>query len=87
VGVRLKTSALHGRFFLPGITPVLMLAFFLTAPKQQAMGQQAYRIKADCSVKSKTVGTSDAGLVMGTVFYDLRIGRLIFDVKFPQQET
>ena len=85
----LRSSAPRGRFFLLRTTAVFIFTFFVVAvlaPRQQVMGQQAHRIKADYTVKSKTVGRDEAGLITGTVFYDLRIGRLIFDVTFPQKE-
>lgn len=68
------------------ITACLVIYTFAAA-SSPILGQQAYRIKTECTVKSKTVGSHEAGLIMGTVYYDVRIGRLIFDVKFPEKET
>lgn len=80
-------SALRGRFFLLKLTATCLVIYTFSALSSPILGQQAYRIKAECTVKSKTVGSNEAGLIMGTVFYDVRIGRLIFDVKFPENET
>lgn len=87
----IKLSALRGRFFLLKTTSLWvmawMMAFICTTSMHPVHGQQAYRIKAECTVKSKVVGGNEAGLILGTIYYDVRIGRLIFEVKFPQKET
>ncbi|MBM3410580.1 MAG: hypothetical protein FJY18_02985 [Bacteroidetes bacterium] len=80
-------SALRGRFFLLKMITACLVIYTFAATSSPILGQQAYRIKAECTVKSKTVGSHEAGLIMGTVYYDVRIGRLIFDVKFPEKET
>lgn len=80
-------SAFLRRFFLLKICATCLFAYTFATLINPSFGQTAYRIKAECTVKSKTVGGDKAGLIKGTVFYDVRIGRLIFDVKFPQKET
>lgn len=47
-------------------------------------GQQFFRIKAEFSIKERTV---DGGskLTIGTVFYDLNAKRILYDITFPEK--
>lgn len=47
--------------------------------------QEFYRISAEFSVKSQ--GDSLGNLTMGRLFYDENIGQLIYDIRFPQEQT
>ncbi len=48
-------------------------------------GQQFYRFKADFSIKEKT-SSGSSSLVMGTVYYDKGIKKVVYDIKFPRKE-
>lgn len=49
-------------------------------------GQFFFRMKADFSVKSKSIDGSGQ-LTMGKVYYDINSGKIIFQNKFPEKET
>jgi hypothetical protein len=66
------------RFLLPVIC---ILLFNLTA-----IAQTNYRIQAEFTIKEKkTDGTTH--LIMGRVFYDKFIKKLVYDISFPEKET
>jgi hypothetical protein len=62
-------------------TTFLVIALFYTAH-----GQQTTRLRCDFSVKTKVKDQPAARLVMGTCYYDMSVGRLIYEIKFPEKE-
>lgn len=61
----------------------LLLAVLL--PSHRAISQEAYRVKADFSIKSK--GDTVQSLTMGTVYYDKNIKKVVYLITFPQPQT
>lgn len=60
----------------------ILATFFWVA----ASGQQISRVRCDFSVKTKVKDKAASKLVLGTCYYDVRIGRLIYDIRFPEKE-
>lgn len=49
------------------------------------MAQEAYRISAGFSIKTK--GDSVQQLTMGTVYYDMNTHKIVYDITFPKPEV
>lgn len=65
------------------ISIFLLLSVYWGGGALQA--QDFYRISAAFSVKSQ--GDSLGNLTMGRLYYDENIGQLIYDIRFPQNQT
>ncbi len=63
---------------------ILILPVCLFVKTSQA--QYYFRIECDISIKGKT-GSGETSLVMGRVFYDRNINKLVYDLNFPEKET
>lgn len=53
---------------------------------QLSHAQHQYRIKTDFSIKTKVKGKPEGQLIIGTCYYDLNQGRLVYDISFPEKE-
>jgi hypothetical protein len=62
--------------FFPGI--LLLLSF-------PAKSQFFYRIECDISIKKK-IQAGEGVLILGRVFYDKNIGKMVYDIRFPEKE-
>jgi len=51
-----------------------------------SFSQQISRISSDFSVKTKVKDKASSKLVLGTCYYDIHVGRLIYDIRFPEKE-
>lgn len=78
-------SFIAALFFRPmrRIIPLILLILSISIPLK---AQQQSRIRCDFSVKTKIKGKAEARLVMGTCYYDLRTGRILYELSFPQKE-
>jgi hypothetical protein len=65
---------------------IISLFLIFSVVTLKSNGQQLSRISCDFSVKTKIKGKSNARLVMGTCYYDIRVGRMVYDIKFPEKE-
>ncbi len=63
---------------------LVVLLFIVT--NELASGQQISRVSCDFSVKTKVKGKAASKLVLGTCYYDIHVGRLIYDIRFPEKE-
>jgi hypothetical protein len=64
------------------LLPVICILFF----NLTAIAQTNYRIQAEFTIKErKSDGTTH--LIMGRVFYDKFIKKLVYDISFPEKET
>ena len=48
-------------------------------------GQHFYRIESDISIKTKEQG-GQGSLTLGRVYYDKTIGKMVYDIAFPEKE-
>ncbi len=59
--------------------------FILLFVEISVLGQNFYRIESDISIKTKEQG-GKGSLTMGRVYYDKTIGKLVYDITFPERE-
>jgi hypothetical protein len=64
----------------------LFAPLFLLVISFTASAQQTSRLRCDFSVKTKVKDQPASRLVMGTCYYDIRVGRLIYEIRFPEKE-
>lgn len=62
------------------------LLFFLILVAGTATAQDHYRFKAEFSIKEKLEGEGSQ-LIMGTVYYDKYVTKVVYDVQFPEPKT
>lgn len=82
-----KEKALFERtalFF--NIKGTLIALFFLFSTVLNSLAQHQYRIKTDFTVKTKVKGKPEGQLIIGSCYYDLNQGRLVYDIRFPEKE-
>lgn len=68
---------------------LLLLVFSLSLlclVSKDTLGQSFFRIKADFSIKEK-MPDGKSNLVVGTVYYDQTINKIVYDISFPEKET
>jgi hypothetical protein len=66
--------------------PYLLALLFVLHLSVAVKAQQLMRIKSDFSVKTKIKGEPEARLVMGTCYYELGSGQMVYEVRFPERE-
>ena len=65
---------------------ILLFSIITLMFSSPVIAQDHFRMSAEFTIKSKTLdGTQH--LTIGTVYYDKNIKKIVFDVKFPQNET
>lgn len=64
----------------------LVVFLFLKLLPGVSIGQQLFRIKADFSIKEKQANGSSQ-LIIGSVYYDRNVKKLVYLIKFPKPET
>lgn len=64
----------------------LFASILLLGISTHTSAQQTSRLRCDFSVKTKVKDQPASRLVMGTCYYDIRIGRLIYEIRFPEKE-
>lgn len=62
----------------------LLIILLLKLLPCYVVGQQFYRVQADFSIKEKQVNGAST-LVMGTVYYDKAVKKVVYDIKFPKK--
>jgi hypothetical protein len=62
----------------------LLLFFFAAIGKPQA--QEYFRFKSEFSIKEKESDQERGRLVMGTVYYDLKLHKTAYHIRFPERE-
>src|ERR1035437_9439910 len=65
---------------------VTFILLFFVSTLFYAQGQKFYRIKSDYSIKTKLY-TGSSQLVIGKVYYDRNIKKLVYQNSFPAVET
>lgn len=65
------------------ISTIFVISILLPA---NSRGQRFFRIKADLTIKEK-LGDTAYQLIIGKVFYDKNIGKLVYNISFPKKGT
>ncbi len=64
----------------------LLTSLLLLCISTLTFAQQTSRLRCDFSVKTKVKDQPASRLVIGTCYYDIRVGRLIYEIRFPEKE-
>jgi hypothetical protein len=64
-----------------------LLSILLFSCVQLTYGQEFFRFSADFTIKEKSTDQATGMLVTGKVYYDKNLGKLRYDVQFPEPEN
>jgi len=68
------------------MTKLIVIYILIIVLPKHGFGQSFFRVKADFSIKSKSADGTGS-LTMGTAYYDINTGKIIFKNHFPEKET